>query len=101
MFQVGGRLRRPSLFPYPTLFRSDQFHYSNSVTLAGHAAPQLVAVRQDQFWWLSVYGIRASSRARLMAVASWRWYLDLVPVMRLGTILPFSVRYWRRVLRSL
>jgi len=24
-----------------------------------------------------------------------------VPVMRLGTILPFSVRYWRRVLRSL
>ncbi|MNN82569.1 hypothetical protein D3C81_1995160 [compost metagenome] len=55
----------------------------------------------DQTSWLSVYGIRARKRARLTAVASWRWYLDLVPVTRLGTILPFSVRYWRRVLRSL
>src|SRR5690606_36206051 len=55
--------------------------------------------RLPQALWLSVYGISARKRERLTAVASWRWYCDLVPVMRLGTILPVSVRYWRSVLR--
>src|SRR5690606_35057675 len=86
------------------VLQEDQLHGGAPYSLAGRVAPQQCCPNDrevDQALWLSVYGISARKRARLTAVASWRWYFDLVPVTRDGTILPVSVRYWRRVLRSL
>src|SRR5690606_1947023 len=86
------------------VLQEDQLHGVAPYSLAGpwprnNGCPNDLEV--DQALWLSVYGISARKRARLTAVANWRWYLALVPVTRLGTILPVSVRFWRRVLRSL
>ena len=43
----------------------------------GGAPPSGWKATDAQALWLSVYGIRARKRARLTAVASWRWYLRL------------------------
>jgi hypothetical protein len=46
-----------------------------------------------------VYGISARKRARLIATDNWRWKCVLVPVIRAGMILPFSLMKSFRIRR--
>src|SRR3546814_11390908 len=91
--------------PYSLAARRRNFQLSErtgfvfeAFPLKGKEISVFPAGRRVQMLWLSVYGIRARSRARLTAVARWRWSRELVPVMRPGTLLPFTVRFRPRVL---
>ena len=49
----------------------------------------------------TTYGSSPSSRARLTATASWRWWRRQQPVIRAERILPFSLIARRSVPKSL